>query len=150
MRTRARSFVTEVLIPVLAAEGDEGVVAVVSHGILLGVLWGVLVSCFAAGRVSMVGDGAGAGEGGVFRPAWANTGFLEVMIEPVVGMGVDADGGEVAEGDGVMPLLAGYAMQVLNVNSRSHLADLRRARGVGSATFDQRQRRIEHFFGGKK
>jgi hypothetical protein len=140
MRQRANTFLSDYLLPLLLVgdeAGDEVVVAVVSHGLLLRSLWRVLLACFHPSDVRIVGDA----DISAFNPFWANTGYLEVLVRPKLSASV---------GDAEMPILGGYSLQVLGVNSRAHLADLQRTKGgVGSATFDQRQKRIDHFFGQK-
>jgi hypothetical protein len=140
MRQRANAFLTDYLLPLLLAgdeAGDEAVVAVVSHGLLLRSLWRVLLTCFPPSDVRIVGDA----DINAFNPFWVNTGYLELLVRPRPSPLVR---------DLEMPVLAGYSLQVLGVNSRAHLADLQRTKGgVGSATFDQRQKRIDHFFGQK-
>jgi len=44
-------------------------------------------------------------------------------------------------------LLQGWSMKILAVDSKDHLAGLRRTRGgIGSASHDSRQKRIDQFF----
>ncbi|KAF7171095.1 hypothetical protein CNMCM5623_003551 [Aspergillus felis] len=114
MRQRADTFLTDYLLPLLLAgdeAGDEAVVAVVSHGLLLRSLWRALFACFPSRDVRIVGDA----DISAFNPFWANTGYLEVLIRPKLSPSV---------GDPDMPVLGGYSLQVLGVNTRAHLANL--------------------------
>ncbi|RLL94100.1 hypothetical protein CFD26_103627 [Aspergillus turcosus] len=95
MRQRANAFLNDYLLPLLLAgeeAGDEVVVAVVSHGLLLRSLWRALLACFPPSDVRIVGDA----DISAFNPFWANTGYLEVLVRPKLSPSV---------GDSEMPIL---------------------------------------------
>lgn len=170
MRERANRFISENLIPRLFDEDhdmDEETVAVVAHGIILRVLWSCLVRLFEPQSVIIRPDVGFLPDrsSGSFIPVWSNTGFLELIIRrktttstsavadiaPSTGLGAMLDVPLAAEvlGDSAPNcILTGWSLTVVAVNSRSHLVDLRRTRGgIGSATHDDRQQRIDRFFG---
>ncbi|KAF9888564.1 hypothetical protein FE257_008496 [Aspergillus nanangensis] len=141
--SRANSFINDHLLPVILDDrrGKE-VVAVVSHGITLGFLWRAILELFDPRGVILPPDIRGADAGGMaLRPGWTNTGFMQLDISLSGPMSHGDDGRDAAS----YPL-SGWSLQVRKVNSRAHLAGLRRVPGIGSAVYDQRQQRIDGFF----
>lgn len=169
MRERANRFISENLLPLLFEEDDganEKCVGVVAHGIILRVLWRCLVRLFEPQGVVIKPDVRPLSDrpGRSFMPVWSNTGFLELEIRqkvtsslpavanttmsngPVVLLDVPSPV-EVMEDSALDCIMAGWSLAVIAVNSREHLVDLRRTRGgIGSATHDDRQQRIDRFF----
>lgn len=96
MLARTTMFLDDHLHPLLLADQKANkVVAVVSHGILLSVLWRCLLMRFAPQTVMLA---PGVGTNASFRPlaylpAWSNTGYLELDLIPTGGdpANVDAD-----------------------------------------------------------
>jgi broad specificity phosphatase PhoE len=170
MRTRAHAFLGENLLPVLLdSSRSEATIAVVSHGIILRVLWSCLVDLFDPAHIH-VGDDVSLGTrktGMPFLPVWSNTGFMELCFEqlPPVSTSLhtlsqqnitnisrsgpratDVAPKQIAyPGDTV---LSGLSMTILSVDNKDHLGDLHRTRGgIGNAMHDDRQQRIDNFFG---
>lgn len=145
MRTRANRFLEEYLFPVLlTAEHEtehETAIAIVAHGIILRVLWNCFVQAFPPGSVSLVPEVAAspAMRGGTLVPFWSNTAYMELSVRcrpTAVTPRADEES-----------LLSGWTVAVLSVDNKTHLRDLRRARGgIGSLRHDSKQRRIESFF----
>ncbi|OJJ43198.1 hypothetical protein ASPZODRAFT_136392 [Penicilliopsis zonata CBS 506.65] len=132
MNRRANAFLADRLLPLLLFDGqhETDVVAVVAHGVILRVLWACLVALFEpdAVHVPRLDD--------PFKPVWSNTGFLEVKIRQSPG-----------QTQTTSRVLTHWTMDVVEMDSKAHLADLHRTRGgIGSAAFDKRQRRIDQFF----
>lgn len=136
MKERADQFLDDFITPILAL-GSEERVAVVSHGLFLSALWRALLGRFSPTNV-VVGPEVGAlGPG---RPleyigAWSNTGYLELTVLNQSRQ----------EGAGATQLSSSI-LNVIAVNRKTHLDNLQRTRGVGSAAYDSRQQQIDGFF----
>lgn len=155
MTSRVQLFLSEFLVPVILnddsaiADGRHRNVAIVSHGIILRQLWQSILSLFDPQRLQVsIEVAARSGTGVPLHPPWSNTGFLELIIErPETTSILSADTSLSTEVSMSTAILASWALRVLDIDSKTHLLDLRRARGgIGSATHDQRQRKIESFF----
>ena len=149
MASRMNIFLDETVHPLLVTDLEyESTVAVVSHGIILSVLWRALLQRFGARSVSF-GPEVNVAAG--IRPlehlsSWSNTGFLEIDIKltpvphcpnalPAVHAGL------------TLPKLNNYQMLIKSVNCTNHLKNLKRTRGgLGSSTFDSKQKNLEGFF----
>ncbi|KAL8707319.1 MAG: hypothetical protein Q9220_007631 [cf. Caloplaca sp. 1 TL-2023] len=162
MTARTNSFVQEYLRPLLLDDSlgkNHGVVAIVSHGIIVSHLWRSLLGIFAKHTVSL-GPGVTFGDGGM-RPleylgGWSNTGYLELDItssspSPITILQskekANPLAAQCAAGKAEPEILpAMYQMVVKAVNKKDHLKGLKRARGVGSSQYDEGQSKIESFF----
>jgi len=156
---RAQEFVADFILPLLALGSDEAeeasdrgeCVAVVSHGIFLASLWRTLLSIFGPGRVVL---GPQVVPGSAWRPlaylpSWSNTGYLELTISRTTASVGESVAFDLLSGraPSVPDHLATFTMNVEMVNGKEHLASLKRTRGgLGSATFDARQQRLDGFF----
>lgn len=150
MERRAMAFLSMHILPLLFdAPPEEINVAVVGHGIILRVLWNILAGLFDPMDISLAPGivPAEGGTAGLPTPSWSNTGFMTLLIQQRTTMLAThnslPDHGTTTSS----ALLQGWTMSIMAINSREHLADLRRTRGgIGSATHDTRQKRIEQFF----
>lgn len=172
MEARVNAFLSEYLLPVLLSDtSDDETVAVVAHGVILRVLWLCLTSLFNPQDIRFAPGVAWNLRPGVpFIPIWSNTGFVELYIqrrlppEPLTSSKLSTPSQQdftsgvqetAPSAQSTLPetspsdaLLSGWTMDVLAVDSKAHLADLRRTRGgIGSAAYDERQQRIDSFFG---
>lgn len=151
MTARADEFIDKHLLPLLPArEVDEDhVVAVVSHGILLAVLWRSLLRRFSAGSVSFAPGIAPAGKAVSveFLGGWSNTGYLE--LELIKGPESEMPSLESKPDDRHESTrrLNTWRLQIKAINERSHLTNLKRTGGgVGSSRLDNEQKKIDSFF----
>lgn len=83
MSRRADVFLDEHLLPLLdeAAEVEDAVVAIVSHGIFLATLWKRLLMCFPAKSVTLSPElQATARPSLEHLGGWSNTGYLELYM----------------------------------------------------------------------
>ncbi|KAF7509403.1 hypothetical protein GJ744_008126 [Endocarpon pusillum] len=149
MATRMNTFFNETLLPLLAADAEIGSkVAVVSHGIILSVLWRTLLQQFGARSVSL-GPEVGASTGSrplESLPGWSNTGYLELDIN-CAQVRPDLDIPRSPNTDLRVPALSGYKMLIRAINRKDHLNNLKRTRGgLGSTAFDAKQKNLEGFF----
>jgi broad specificity phosphatase PhoE len=168
MRQRAFSFLDSHFLPLLFDDStSKRKVAIVAHGIILRVLWNCLVELFDPMNISLM-PGITAWDGGpaaLLSPSWSNAGCMELSIcmkpssasppqrqlsshesrvAPSSTTDTEAPLSGGAAGD---ILLQGWSMKILNVDNKEHLACLRRTRGgIGSASHDSRQKRIDQFF----
>ncbi|KAK5102270.1 hypothetical protein LTR70_000056 [Exophiala xenobiotica] len=151
LKARADTFLDDFLQPLFALdEESELTVAVVSHGLFLAALWKVLLLRFKPSTVSMGPEvlPPGARRPLEYLPAWSNTGFLELEIRqlPVV----NPDQQLTSPEPNTVSTPAGKlsaTMKICAVNSKEHLANLKRTRGgVGSSAADDKQKRLENFF----
>ncbi|KAF3932574.1 hypothetical protein ABW20_dc0106352 [Dactylellina cionopaga] len=155
IKSRADSFIRRCIIPLLpdtpalthpATTGsatDESeqpppltanpVIAIVSHGMLLSWLWKAFVSLFPTTSVLATTPVVQKGWYQGKHPIWGNTGYLVVEVLPK----------GVVSKDGMTVVIEG-------VNEKAHLAGLKRTGGgVGSEKFDERQTKLDGFFGKK-
>ena len=152
---RVSQFIGEYLVTILATESEDtpATVAVVSHGMTLSHLWRCLLKCFPKKSVRLsLGDTGDADRivslehlGG-----WSNTAFLELQIslqKPNAENVPTAESAEIsAKAEHDNKFWFDYEMTIRAINSRAHLAGLKRTRGVGSSQFDEGQKKIETFF----
>lgn len=144
MRQRATSFLHEHFLPLLFDHsGTDSNIAIVSHGVFLRALWNRLVDLFDPMNISLTTGDASQDHGpaALFSPSWSNTGFMTLLIQPNQVTQLQNSG---ASTDA---LLNDWAMKIVAVDSKEHLAGLHRTRGgIGSAIHDTRQKRIDQFF----
>jgi hypothetical protein len=172
MMARANSFLNEYLLPVLLDDpGNDETVAVVAHGIILRVLWTCIVRLFNPHDIRLKPDVESWGNrpGAPFMPVWSNTGFIELYIQRRLSPASltlskfstpsqeDLNSSTFETAPPIQPHvpetlavdapLSNWTMDVLAVDCKTHLVDLRRTRGgIGSATHDERQQKIDSFF----
>jgi broad specificity phosphatase PhoE len=149
MAIRMNTFVEEVIRPILATDSDaESTVAVVSHGIILSVLWRALLERFGTRSVSFEPEVRVLAGSRPLEclPTWSNTGYLELHIKPTL-LEHDLDTPRSADFGLRDTMLSSYEMQIKTVNGKDHLNNLKRTRGgLGSAAFDTKQKNLEGFF----
>ena len=140
------------------------VVAVVSHGIVLGHLWRCLMKRFAIHSVR-VGNGVtlGGGRSGTsleYLGGWSNTGYLEVDIKKLVEAPEIVESARTTAKVEIVDVLSmtiksvevptmlyGWTLTIKAVNNTEHLRKLKRTRGgVGSSAYDDTQKTLEGFF----
>jgi broad specificity phosphatase PhoE len=154
MAKRADVFLDDYILPQLVIEEEqEGVVAVVSHGLILAVLWKSLLACLGPDKVSL---GTEIHEKTASRPledmpGWSNTGYIELDIRrtpsPDAAPSPNVEGSLESAKDRESTKLLGWKMIVRGVNSKVHLSNLKRTRGgIGSSTYDARQKNLEGYF----
>ncbi|KAL7943642.1 histidine phosphatase superfamily [Trichoderma barbatum] len=141
MKSRVDAFLDEHLLPLISsqADGTLSTCAIVSHGIILGVLYRELCARVSRGGIT-VDPNPSAASSLISPPFWDNTGFLECTVSMT---------GAAADEDKSLPL----RLHVSRVNCTIHLRDLKKTRGgIGSAAFDEKQRTLTSFFvpGSKK
>lgn len=169
MAERADKFLDEHLLPLILGEDGENLnVAIVSHGLIMPVLWRRLLLRLPSKSVSIMPEILAARRfyslehlGG-----WSNTGYLALEMQRTELTNTD-EGDAEKPGDGgasvseaqtapsvtkpEMEKLVGWTLQVTAVNSTEHLQGLKRTGGgVGSARHDEKQKSIETFFKRRK
>ncbi|KAI9832454.1 MAG: hypothetical protein M1826_001778 [Phylliscum demangeonii] len=149
MRARMNEFLDRHLLPLLEPEVPTNTVAVVSHGIILSVLWRCLRKRFPPGGLAAVP--------GVIPPvngkpleylgSWSNSGYLELEILPVEKLRQPPDASSIVDSTAAPPLLHNWFIYIKQINALGHLASLKRTGGgVGSAKHDFEQQKIDRFF----
>ena len=156
MEKRTNGFLDDYIVPLLATDQEEeNVVIIVSHGLILSVLWKALLARFGQRTISLSAEaGATNGLRGLDTlPHWANTGYLELEIEPYIPELARTTPSTESAASAQSPLyrnagvLVDWKMTVRAINCRDHLNNLKRTGGgVGSATYDARQKNLEGFF----
>ncbi|KAM0511399.1 hypothetical protein ACHAPE_009914 [Trichoderma viride] len=140
MKARVDAFLDGHLLPLLSSQPDESsACAIVSHGIILGVLYRELCARVSRGGIT-VDPNPSAASSLISPPFWDNTGFLECTVS------INSAG---ADEDKSLQL----KLHVQRVNCTVHLKDLKKTRGgIGSAAYDEKQRTLTSFFmpGSKK
>jgi hypothetical protein len=150
MNVRAKAFLIDFILPLFATADDARDcqrVAIVSHGLFLSVLWKTLLHKFDAGSVTLGPnvEVLSYGRPLEYLPSWTNTGFLEATISGKEDKPAAPGSQPVQSQSG--SALSGYSMTVLDINSKDHLLDLKRARGgLGSAAYDAKQQSLDGFF----
>lgn len=143
MRQRAISFLNQHILPSLfECPNLEMNVAIVSHGAFLRVFWSRIVELFDPTNISMDPniDYWNDGPAAFILPSWSNTGFMQLSIQP----GPEELKQKISDPE---VLLKGWIMTIIAVDHKKHLESLQRTRGgIGSATHDSRQKRIDQFF----
>ncbi|KAK6345681.1 hypothetical protein TWF718_007590 [Orbilia javanica] len=115
-------------------ENSSPVVAIVSHSMLLSWLWKSFVALFPPSSVLATTPVVQKGWYQGKHPGWGNTGYLVVEVLPK----------GVVNKDGMTVVIEG-------VNEKAHLVGLRRTGGgVGSEKWDERQSKLDGFFGKKE
>ncbi len=152
MTKRADTFLDDYILPQLVVDSEEeSTVAVVSHGLILAVLWKALLKRFGPGTVVLAPEiGSKTGSRPLeYLPGWSNTGYLELDIvtapDPTDGKTTLIEKALQPKTEGAA-LLSGRKMVLRGVNTIDHLNNLKRTRGVGSSTYDARQKSLEGFF----
>jgi hypothetical protein len=152
MVARMDDFLNENLLPIIAEEDlgksilVEEVVAIVSHGIILSVLWRCLLKRFDLSSVSSSQralEQSKQSKDSYGR--WANTGYLELHISKKTDQEAKQD--DVQSALDANRTLVAWNMSIRNINAKDHLIGLKRTGGgVGSSKFDEGQPKIETFF----
>ncbi|KAJ5682448.1 hypothetical protein N7462_005613 [Penicillium macrosclerotiorum] len=169
MRQRANSFLHSHFLPVVFDSGClHPNIAIVAHGIILRVLWNCLVELFDPMNISLL-PGVATWNGGpaaLISPSWSNTGVMELLIQRNSGMQPPQDVGShvpqaaLSSAIEATPspkstqeeylqntLLHGWSMSIQAIDNKAHLSGLRRTRGgIGSASHDTKQKKIDQFF----
>ncbi|TFK61389.1 phosphoglycerate mutase-like protein [Pluteus cervinus] len=127
---RVEDAIDAVIVPELdkGKDGNEDVhIAIVSHGLFLAELLNALLKRAKTAEM---------------RDSWGmkNTGWTRLKVDILPNTDANADAESSA------PRLQ---VRVFAVNQHSHLDNLVKQRGIGSAGFDPKQRDIRGFFGGK-
>ncbi|EZF29466.1 hypothetical protein H101_06860 [Trichophyton interdigitale H6] len=130
LSSRAQEFVNGFLLPLLRDGSDNNAIAVVSHGVILSVIWRTLKQMRVPPRPSSSSHGI-PGDPLVM---WSNTGYLELDLS--IALATDQN----------QAALPNLQISVLAINSRQHLTNLKRTRGISSSKHDPKQRRLESFF----
>ena len=148
MQARTSSFVNDYIRPLLpagdgtssgggggAAVDGEEVVAVVSHGGILQILWVSLEDLFDQGSIRFRRGLSPADFEDSMAPVWSNTGVLELDIKPKSRAdsmsATTAAAAAAAAASG--PPLAGWTMTILSVDSTAHLAAKQAGPGMTGA-----------------
>lgn len=152
MDARMDSFVMEHLVPLLPVDSSkaEAILAIVSHGIILSHLWKSCRKLFSRANVA-VSPGIEVRGGLEYLGGWSNTGYLELDIQRAVTEAPDHSGNiqpmPRSPNKATTPPPLPLRMIVKAANRTDHLKSLKRTRGgVGSAAFDEGQKKIESFF----
>ena len=179
MAVRMNRFLDNHLLPLLhnANGADELHIAIVSHGIILSVLWKCLLKRFGAQSVRLSSTHSASNRNPTALEhlgSWSNTGYLELEIAcPTSTTRTETSGGtiryritdstgaiaisgettryRVLSNAGATAMLDGWTMTVRSINNTDHLKGLKRTGGgVGSSKFDEGQKTIETFFKRRK
>jgi hypothetical protein len=155
MAKRADIFLEDYILPQLAIDHEqEGIVAVVSHGLMLAVLWKSLLGRFGPHTVSLGAEiSSKTGSRPLeYLPGWSNTGYVELHMAktsaPAAAESIPCSEDTLAPASNDKSAkLPGWRMVVQSVNRKDHLSNLKRTRGgVGSSTYDTRQKNLEGYF----
>ncbi|KAI5864374.1 phosphoglycerate mutase-like protein [Durotheca rogersii] len=146
MKTRIDRFLDSTLVPVLDRQvSDHVAVAVVAHGVILGVVLKVLLERFPTGESPSGFQSNSRESAAELVGMWSNTGVLQAKIEldePASSAGSQSKAQSRSDPKRVFRLTIELA------NNLEHLGGLKKTRGgIGSAKFDSRQRTMDSFFG---
>ena len=171
MRRRVISFLNAHFLPLVFDDTTKSPnVAIVAHGIILRVLWQCLVELFDPSNIS-IAPGIPTTDDrppALLTPSLSNTGYISLSIQPNhvptspsqpqpghdqrrISANATPPNEDLSSQSTSMPdahyVLHGWSMRILALDSRGHLASLRRTRGgIGSSSHDTRQKRIDQFF----
>ncbi|CAM1510613.1 Fc.00g009480.m01.CDS01 [Cosmosporella sp. VM-42] len=141
MKSRIDRFLDDHLCPLV--DDDAASICVVSHGIILGVLFTSLYARLPFDSVTVAPDAQAsmAVDTALIRPAWSNTGYLEGVFSPL-----ESDDEKTLSRGGQRSQLNGKLL-VKAINSIDHIKGLKKTRGgIGSAKFDEKQKTMDSFF----
>lgn len=144
LETRAKVFLDENILPLLAGDNTkEEIVAVVSHGQILSIIWRCLIYFFGEKAISTV-----PGSDRINMLPWSNTGYLELEIKQLIPHPTCTTGTAQTINPATSTQQASdWRLNVLTVNGQLHLSTLRRTRGgIGSSRHDKGQKQIDGFF----
>lgn len=132
MTIRVDRFIHAYLAPSLEQHpAEKSSILVVSHGIILNVLLGRILSRFPA-RVNSIAPSASTDTSSEYHTTWSNTGCLQALVD-------------VSKAPVSSP--KSFSILVQFTNNVDHLNGLKKTRGgIGSAKFDSRQRTMDSFF----
>jgi len=146
LRIRASRFLDAVLFPLLrelVASSSNASVVIVAHGLIHTSLWQEF-----APRDKRLAEGPGLSDSPPADEFLSNTGYHEAVVRPSIQRQDDPSGPHsfiVDESERTLWLEAKF--EIVAINSKSHLAGLRKTRGgIGSAAFDSKQRTVDSFF----
>ncbi|KAI0851998.1 phosphoglycerate mutase-like protein [Daldinia vernicosa] len=153
MRIRIDRFLDSHLTPIVDTHvSDKITVAIVAHGVILGVLLKGLLKRFPGPTGSAVRHGNR--DNWPESAAWSNTGVLQARLEmanSVSKPGCPSDAVSVSPatpGDDSNLHKGTICLTVEFINNVDHLEGLKKTRGgIGSTKFDSRQRTMDSFFG---
>lgn len=142
LEIRAKVFLDDNILPLLGGDHTkEEVVAVVSHGQFLSVIWRCLISFFGERAISTA-----PGIDRVNMLPWSNTGYLELEIKQLATTSAPNQTDPTRE-ISRNKQASGWLVKVLTVNGQHHLSTLKRTRGgIGSSRHDKGQMQIDSFF----
>ena len=166
VKARMILFLESCLVPLQMSERQKPLeigVAVVSHGIALGVLWRCIFQRFTTQNVRLApGVSAKRDNSLEHLGGWVNTGYLELRIRHKENKTVssltllqkeaalktkqeDVEKDSAKKARSINPI--DWTVNILAINSRVHLQGLKRTGGgVGSSKFDAGQKSINSFF----
>jgi broad specificity phosphatase PhoE len=153
MKKRAKAFMDDFIVPLLATNEEE-TVAVVSHGLFLGVLWRNFLARFGPKSVSLSPNVVGNNYGADFSPEhhiaiWANTAYLEVEIQrtSTLSEAVNAHKPEPSNVKSRPHGLSDWEMVIKTINGQEHIRGFKKIRGgVADVAHDPKQKDIAGFF----
>lgn len=176
MASRTDTFLDEHLLPLLSSASagqQEPCVAIVSHALIMSVLWRRLLARLPMKSVTIAPELLAARTIITLERlgSWSNTGYMELDLQKSL------TSSEVREAKSPRhepqdnssavlptpqptnagpslpskPLLVGYSITVTAINKTEHLKGFKRTRGgVGSSKHDEGQKTIESFFKRRK
>ncbi|KAI1471749.1 phosphoglycerate mutase-like protein [Daldinia caldariorum] len=154
MRIRVDRFLDSHLVPIVDKHVSDNItVAIVAHGIILGVILKALLKRFPKPADTSMRSGNHDKQSEF--AAWSNTGVLQAKLEILSGMSKSDCTGEavssvntVAAGNGSDLHKQTICLTIEFTNNVDHLVGLKKTRGgIGSTQFDSRQRTMDSFFG---
>ena len=156
---RVDEFLDKYLLGLLKSEAiqEDRTVAVVSHGIILKVLWKCMLRRFPPKSVSTIPGVIPVHRGTSLEGlgVWSNTGYLELRFTPMdfpvslqlLNAGPNLEQIAVNDTTKTPPFLARWRLLITAANETSHLVNLKRTGGgVGSSKHDSEQQKLEKFF----
>lgn len=137
MKLRVNGFLRDYILPLMAdqTQGNDQVVAVVAHGVILQVIWSCLADLFGP-QAFHLSRTVGRNDGDYMHPVWSNTGIMELDIRPsgvpeemvarnAVYISVDPPWitkSAAPTPPGGSPSLEGWSLTILSVDSTMHLS----------------------------
>lgn len=150
MMVRVNRFIDHSLEPQLELHASKHItIAVVAHGIILGVLLRALETRFPA-KPPLGPPETQSDPGAQASSFWSNTGVLQAKIERVpsdVQSKIDEMTAPGKPAPAAPRRPPQFSMTVQLINNKDHLDGLKKTKGgIGSAQFDSRQRTMTSFF----
>lgn len=156
MKLRVNAFLRDYILPIMSDRTSESgaVVAVVAHGMILQVIWSCFAELFGPHSFYLART-VGRNDADYMHPVWSNTGIMELDVRPggppeeMVAKSVDPpwiNNSAPPTQPGGSPLLQGWSVTILSVDSTMHLDGDALAQTIPEVRPHSKQQSMDDFY----